>query len=29
MWSDGDDLARHARRFIAEQLRATSAAAGV
>jgi D-psicose/D-tagatose/L-ribulose 3-epimerase len=29
MWNDSDDLARHARRFIAEQLRATSAAAGV
>jgi D-psicose/D-tagatose/L-ribulose 3-epimerase len=29
LWSDSDDLAHHARRFIAEQLRATSAAAGV
>jgi D-psicose/D-tagatose/L-ribulose 3-epimerase len=29
LWSDSDDLARHARRFIAEQLQATSAAAGV
>jgi D-psicose/D-tagatose/L-ribulose 3-epimerase len=29
MWSDGDDLARHARRFIAEQLQDSSAPAGV
>jgi D-psicose/D-tagatose/L-ribulose 3-epimerase len=26
LWSDGDDLARHARSFIAGQLRAAQAA---